>query len=378
MKVAFNARLLAAPTLRGWNRYTINLLAELPALGVEAFLYSDQPLHSDHLARLPKNIFQVRIAPRMRYLFWEQNWLPRQCQKDSVDILHSPLNFGLPWSSPCPSVLTLHDAIDQVYYSQHSHWLGRLSFSAIQSSLYHWTARTRADHIITVSEHSKKDLMEQLHIPERKISVTYEAADGRFHQPVDEADRRRIRSRYGLDDPYVFYVGGWEKRKNIPFLIRAFAQASLDGVSLVLAGGRDKERAELVRLAESLNVTRSLKLLGWVDDEDLPALYAEALCFVFPSEYEGFGLQLCEAMATGCPVLAAKASCLPEILDGGGESFALNSVNELEGLLKQLTMNDDFRRDLVQRASMRAEAFSWKKTAIATKHVYERLKKGHS
>jgi hypothetical protein len=220
--------------------------------------------------------------------------------------------------------------------------------------------------------------MEQLHIPERKISVTYEAADGRFHQPVDEADRRRIRSRYGLDDPYVFYVGGWEKRKNIPFLIRAFAQASLDGVSLVLAGGRDKERAELVRLAESLNVTRSLKLLGWVDDEDLPALYAEALCFVFPSEYEGFGLQLCEAMATGCPVLAAKASCLPEILDGGGESFALNSVNELEGLLKQLTMNDDFRRDLVQRASMRAEAFSWKKTAIATKHVYERLKKGHS
>src|SRR6478672_4907777 len=110
MKVAFNARLLAAPTLRGWNRYTINLLERLPALGVELFLYSDQPIHESHLARLPAGSFQVRVQA-MRYALWEQVWLPRQCRRDGVDLLHCPLNFGLPWSSPCPRVLTLHDAI---------------------------------------------------------------------------------------------------------------------------------------------------------------------------------------------------------------------------------------------------------------------------
>ena len=113
MKVAVNARVLSAPTLRGFNRYTINLLAELPALGVELFLYSDLPLHENHLARLPEGSWQVRVAPAMRYTRWEQRWLPRQCSIDGVDLLHTPFNFGLPWFSKCARVLTLHDAIGQ-------------------------------------------------------------------------------------------------------------------------------------------------------------------------------------------------------------------------------------------------------------------------
>jgi hypothetical protein len=84
MRIAYNARLLADASLRGWNRYTINLLAELPALGVELFLYSDRPLHDSHLARLPQGSYQVRVAPPMRYTRWEQYWVPRQCSRDRV------------------------------------------------------------------------------------------------------------------------------------------------------------------------------------------------------------------------------------------------------------------------------------------------------
>jgi glycosyltransferase involved in cell wall biosynthesis len=370
MKVAINARLLHAHTLRGWNRYTINLLAELPALGIELFLYLDRPIHPDHLARLPQGSYTVRLAPPMRYALWEQRWLPRQCAADRAEILHTPFNFGLPWSSRCPRVLTLHDAIDQIYHAGQATWRQRWNSASLQTRLYHWIARTRAHRIIAVSEHAKGDLVEHLGIPAGKITVTYEAADPHFQEPVSEAAQRRVRQEHGLDRPYFFYVGGWEKRKNIPFLVRAFADAALDGVDLVLAGGKDDERSGLVRLAESLGVADRLRLLGWVDDADLPALYAAALAFVYPSQYEGFGLQLCEAMAIGCPTLAARATSLPEVLGSGGDTFSLESTGELSGLLQRLVQDASYQTALAHRAKARAADFSWRHTAEQTVAVY--------
>ena len=373
MKIAFNARLLKSPTLRGWNRYTINLLVELSLLGIEVFLYSDSPLHESHLAKLSKNSYQVRISPPMRYLTWEQYWLPKQCKKDQVDILHCPMNFGLPWSSPCPRVLTLHDAIDQIYYSHYQPWYQRLTLPNIQSEFYHWIARHRAEHIITVSQYSKQDIIKHLHIPEEKITVIYEGADPRFHNAVTEAQRREVRSKYKLQLPYIFYVGGWEKRKNISFLVKAFAESGLNGVELVLAGGKDQQLSQLLQLGESLKINNRLRLLGWVDDTELPALYAEAVCFVYPSEYEGFGLQLCEAMAVGCPVLAARSSCLPEVLGDGGETFRLDDLKELSTLLSQLCENKNFQEDLKQRGYQKSKSYGWKDTAVATQKLYSAM-----
>ncbi|NES99922.1 MAG: glycosyltransferase family 4 protein [Sphaerospermopsis sp. SIO1G2] len=370
MKVAFNARLLKSPTLRGWNRYTINLLVELSSLDIELFLYSDTPLHETHLAKLPKDSYQIRIAPPMRYALWEQYWLPKQCEKDQVDILHCPMNFGLPWSSHCSRILTLHDIIDQVYYFQNIPWHKQVNLADIQNKLYHWVARNRADHIITVSEYSKQDIVKYLQIPGNKITVIYEAADQKFHNQITASQRFQVRNKYQLKNPYIFYVGGWEKRKNIPFLIQAFANANLDGVELVLAGGKDEQRDILMELGKTLGIGNQLRLLGWVDDEDLPALYAQALCFVYPSEYEGFGLQLCEAMAVGCPVLAARSTCLPEVLGNGGETFRLDDVNELSKLLIQVFQDSDFRDNLKQRAAQKSKYYSWKTTSYATNNVY--------
>ena len=331
MIVGFNARLLASPDLRGWNRYASNLLAALPAQGVRLVLYSDRPLHESHLVRLPAGSFETRVSPSLRYPVWEQRWLPRQCQRDRVDVLHTPFHFGLPWWSPCPRVLTLHDAIDHAYYARRTPWRTRWSPSALRDRWYQWSARVRAERIITVSTHAKGDLIRVLGLPGSKITVIPEAADPRFHAPIAPEDRERARGRHGLARPYVFYVGGWEERKNIPFLVRAFAAAALDGVELVLAGGRDDQRAALAALVEECGMAERIRLLGWVEDADLPALYAEALCYVNPSEYEGFGLQLCEAMATGCPTLAAHATSLPEVLGSGGETFDLANTDALAG-----------------------------------------------
>jgi glycosyltransferase involved in cell wall biosynthesis len=374
MKVGFNARLLSVPTIRGWNRYTVELLSELPSLGVHLFLYADKPLHERHLDRLPRGSYEVRVAKPMKYWTWEQYWLPQQCAADAIDLLHSPFNFGLPWSHSCRQVLTLHDAIDQAYDHDNSlPWKHRLNLSKVTSRLYHWIARTRADRVITVSEHSKNDLIKYLRIPEKKISVIPEAASQTFHDPISETRRIQVRQQYGLKDRYVFYVGGLERRKNLRFLVKALAAAKLLGVDLVLAGGGGDQFVDLLKLASSLGIADHVRMLGLVEDVDLPTLYAEALCFVYPSEYEGFGLQLCEAMATGCPTLAARATSLPEVLGQGGETFSLTDMNELSLLLRRVAMESDYRAELVARARRQAVSFSWRRTAEETLGVYQRV-----
>lgn len=369
MRVAFNARTLSGPTIRGWNRYTINLLANLPALGVDLFLYSDTPLHPAHLEQLPAGSYHVRVAPGWPYVAWEQWWLARQCAADHVDILHSPSNFGLPWRSKCRRVLTLHDAIGQ-FDSDGAHPLLR---RPDWDTLRHWISRTRADKVITVSAYSKKDLVNHLRIPEHKIEVIHEAADGRFAESVPRLVRMAVRNKYGLARPYVLYIGGWEARKNPEFLIDAFGRAKLDGVNLVMAGGLEAQRARMAAFVRERSLAESVRLLGWVDDADLPALYSEALCFVYPSKYEGFGLQLCEAMAAGCPTFAANAACLPEVLGSGGELFSLDDPCGLAALLVRVATNGDFRIGLQQRARRRAESFSWARTAEQTFSVYQQV-----
>lgn len=332
--------------------------------GVEPILYSDRPIHAEHAARLGGAV--ARISPQMAYDVWEQVWLPRQARRDGVAALHSPFNFGLPWSSRCPRILTLHDAIDRVYAPGKT----PITPAGLRERLRHWSARTRADRVITVSDHAKGDLVRHLGIPADKVVVIHEAADPRFHRMPTPEETADVRQRHALNRPYLFYVGGWERRKNIPFLVQAFAEANLNGVDLVLAGGKDDQREELTRIGTALNLGDRLRLIGRVADADLPALYAEAIAFVYPSDYEGFGLQLCEAMALGVPVLAANATSLPEVLGEGGATFGLDSTAELVGFLRRLASDTDFRDELARRARTRSADFSWDRTAEATLAVY--------
>jgi glycosyltransferase involved in cell wall biosynthesis len=370
MRVAVNAYSLAEPQTRGWARYTVNLLAALPRHGVRPLLLARLALSPVHLGRLPSGSFDVETAPPMSYCRWEQWWVPRTCWTQGAALYHCPLNFGVPALCPVPRVLTLHDAIDELYPAPRTPWWRRLTKGGITSWAYPRIARTVAEHVITVSAHARGDLVEKLGLPPDRVTVIPEAADPVFLEPVTEAGKDAVRAKWGLTRPYVFYVGGWEERKNIPFLLRGFAAAELAGVELVLAGGRDEERSALMRLAAELRIADRVRLLGFVPDAELPAAHAAALGFVYPSCYEGFGLQLVEAMAVGCPVLAARATCLPEVLGTGGETFGLDDPGELVSALKKLASEPEYRATLSSQALRRAAEYSWDRTAAETVAVY--------
>ena len=358
LRAGFNARLLSSPAIRGWNRYTINLLTGLAELDVDLFLYSNEPLDETHLRNLPPGGYRLRVSPPMRLPMWQEYWLPRQCAADALDVFHTPYHFGLPRGSPCACVMTLHDAVGAAQ--------GPLDIlRSPRAWAYEAIARKRADHFITVSGYSKADLSRIWRISPDDITVTYGAAAPIFHQPM-AGSGAAMRRKHRLPEPYVLYYGGWEERKNIPFLVRAFAAARLENVILLLAGENSSQRGAVEEAVRAAGLERHVRLLGAVDDQDLPALCAEALCFVYPSSHEGFGLQICEALAVGCPTLAARATALPEVLGEGGVTFSLEDTSELTQLLKRMTHDSEWRTGLVEKAKIRSRSFSWRLAAEKT------------
>lgn len=362
MRIGLNARILSAPELRGWQRYAFNLALGLLRCQAELTLYSDQPLAAAHAEALQSAGARLCVHAAS-YPRWQYLWLPAQLRRDGMEIFHSPFNFGLPLRGRARRVLTLHDAIGaRGTRRDPAYWHAAL-------------ARRAAAAVIAVSRHAAREITACWGVPAEKIAVIYEAADERFHQPLSPFACDELRQRHRLPARYVLYLGGWEGRKNVGFLLRGFQQARLDpDIGLVLAGGRGPQLAALQAEAGRLGLTEPrLRLLPWVEDRDLPALYAAAWCFVYPSRHEGFGLQLCEAMAAGVPVLAARATSLPEILGDGGETFSLDQPGELVAWLRRLALQPALADDLRQRARRRALCFSWQQTAQATLALYQRL-----
>jgi glycosyltransferase involved in cell wall biosynthesis len=259
---------------------------------------------------------------------------------------------ALPAASPRPSVITVHDLSFERDPSVMS-WRDRTVFRlAVPRS-----AR-RADRVIAVSELTKRDLVELYGLDPAKIVVTPLAADPRFHPDGAAAD----------GDPYVLFVGALQPRKEPTAAIEALALIGPDAPRIVIAGPDKGGRAETEAAAGRLGVRAELR--GHVSQEELAALYRGAACLVFPSRYEGFGLPVLEAMASGTPVVATTAGALPEV---AGEAAVLvepgNSVALAGGIERALADRERLR----EAGLARAAGYSWAETARRTLQVYREL-----
>jgi glycosyltransferase involved in cell wall biosynthesis len=233
----------------------------------------------------------------------------------------------------------------------------------------------RAQAIIAVSEHTKRDLVKVLAIPEERVHVVYNAAAPGYHPIRDRGEIRRVTRKYGVPGSgYILHVGTLEPRKNLVRLVEAYAVA-LDHCGdrvppLVLAGGKGWLYEEIFHSVERLGLQQRVIFTGFVDDEDLPALFNGALFFVYPSLYEGFGIPVLEAMACGVPVITSNASSLPEIVGEAGVLVDPIDAGALAAALMALL--DDLERRAALRAAglTRAVLFSWERAARETLEVY--------
>jgi glycosyltransferase involved in cell wall biosynthesis len=382
MRVGIDARFLTHPQMGGFKTYTESLIAALGAIDGENeyLLYVDRvPVDRSALPSGPN--FLVRVVPGSLPLIgmpWrEQVGLAAQARRDRLDVLHA-LCLTAPLRVPCPLVVTIHDMI----------WAFAQRFAprgkpTNRRALMQWyyrlvpaLAAKKAAAVITVSHAAKRSIVESLGIDQRRLFVTHEAASEQFRPLADREVGAAVRAKYGLDGEYILGIGSADPRKNIATLLQAYAQLPeplRDRYRLAIVWTHALLAEELAAQAQALGIDRRLHFLRKVPTDDLVALYNEAALFAFPSQYEGFGLPLLEAMACGAPVVAANNSSIPEIVGDAGLLVPTNDVAALMQAMRQVLTDEYVRRALVAKGRERAASFSWQKCAAETLAVYRTI-----
>ncbi len=312
-------------------------------------------------------IERVHAASRAARLTWEQVQLPRALRRLAVDVLHST-HHTLPLApASFRRVVTIHDVtffrIPERYPPARRLYMQTLTRLA---------ARV-ADAIIVPSNTVRDDVIKALHAPPEKIATVYEAAASRF-KPVAPDAASAVAREYGVDGPYVLSVGSLEPGKNRSRLIRAVGMMRDAGspCRLVIVGQKAWHYEAEFALVERLSLGDRISYLGYVAEDDLPALYGGATAFAFPSLYEGFGLPVIEAMACGTPVLTSNLSATEEVAGGAAVLVDPLSIEEIRHGLASLLNEPSLREELTAKGLARAAEFSWRRAADETHAVYER------
>jgi glycosyltransferase involved in cell wall biosynthesis len=240
-------------------------------------------------------------------------------------------------------------------------------------------AAKRADMVLTDSQASKWDIVHLLDIPSERVRVIYLAADDIYQPVLDNHRLTAIRQKYGLPESYLLYLGGFDQRKNVLTLLKAFALLVKDPRAFLGIAGRLPQKGsdffpDPRPIVQELGIEERVVFTGWVPEEDKPALYRGARALVFPSLYEGFGLPPLEALACGTPVIASNRGSLPEIVGDGGLLLEPDDVEGLAAAMQKLLNDDTLREDLREKGLAHAAKFSWEKTARETLAVYREVK----
>jgi len=282
-----------------------------------------------------------------------------------AELFHATEHLLLPLRS-VPTVLTVHDLIFR-HLPEHHKPLNRWYLN--------WTVPLycrRVDHIIAISDCTRRDLIAAYDIAPDKITVIHEAADPRF-RPQPSETIEAVRTRYDLPERYLLFVGTIEPRKNLSRLLVVFETLYAEGLTdaLVIVGKRGWLYGDLFARLERSPVQDKVILPGYVPDDDLPAVYAGAQALAFPSLYEGFGLPVLEAMACGTPVACSDTSSLPEVAGDAALCFDPSDAADIAGALRRLLSDKELCEALRQRGFEQASRFSWRRVAAETKAVYD-------
>jgi glycosyltransferase involved in cell wall biosynthesis len=382
VKVAFDASALKSRySHHGIQVYTRNLLeglrgaAQGRGLEIRPFVPADEDHGVGAFEAEPG--FRPRRASLIKFdRLWRYGGATAAAFLDGADIMLNPNGASLPISTLLPTVTTIHDLTPMVMPCFPRRITFLLRFLLLRS------ARSSAA-IITVSEHSRRDIVRLCGVESRKVHVVYEGYDRRLFNDSepDPAALQALHARLGITRPYILHHGAIQPRKNLPRLIASYrvmlARNPKIDVDLVLAGPLAWQFEETVAAARTNADGRgNVILTGAVSDSGLSLLLRGAELEVIPSLYEGFCLPMVEAMACGVPTIAANSSCLPEISGGVLRYFDPYSVEEIAAVMEAVMHSRDLRAELGTRGKQRAQQFSWQLCAEQTLDVVEQVARG--
>lgn len=373
MRVGIDGRALTG-RFTGDRTYWRGLLGALPNTDedLEIVLYTRTPIASTELPATGQ--IRTRVIAAANDRLWSLLALPAALKKDRADLVHVQYTTPPRMLCPCPAVTTVHD----ISFKLHPEWFRPKDRILLNASVP--ISMRHAARVITDSESSRRDILAAYRLPEERVEAiplglsTGFGSDNipQVHSPAD------VLARYGIASPYVLAVGVMQPRKNLAMLCRAFGRAMRTsglGHALVIAGkagwatDADSLRA-LAREAGGDSAANALVFPGYIDDADLPAVYAAADLFAYPSLYEGFGLPPLEAMSCGTPVLVSDAPALPEVVGSAARIVAATDTDAWSAAITEMLTDDTLRQRYRAAGPRRAACFTWTETAKRTRQVY--------
>ncbi len=352
---------------------------------------SDVPFSLKHLGQVPPVV--QKGGDNAVKLWWEQTGLPGLASAahktgQGYQVIHWPYFAASLKQPPAPAatIITIHDLIP-LALPEYAPSLPLKGYFKLVSR-----AARQATLVLADSEHSRQDILKILKLPENKVETVYLGTDERYRPGVlSGAARQELLQKYGLrgNERVIFYIGGFDRRKNVPLLIEAFAKALPRLIESEEAPG--DERPWTLAIAGKAHSTNSamypdleavakrflpeaeaarLKFMGRVDEEDKPGLYRAAEMFVFPSRYEGFGLDPLDALACGIPTICSNASSLPELMGGAAKLVGPDRAGDWTEAIVELAVSPEKRKELAEAGPGQAAKFDWQKTAERTLELY--------
>jgi glycosyltransferase involved in cell wall biosynthesis len=352
----------------GNETYTYNLVKHLSLLepdDINYFIYLTSKGKREDRLFLDSRFRAKLICPESPYIRIPIGFAI-ESRARRLDLLHA--QYLLPHQLTCRTVLTVHD----VLYERFPDFFTKADYYRNKIGVP-WSCR-RADHIITVSESSKRDLILFYGLDPERITVTYHGADD-CYRPMDKGEAKENLRKYGIEGDFILYVGTIQPRKNVPRLLSAFAQLKKRHLphKLVIVGPKAWLAAEAFRALADHPAKRDIVVTGYVPRNDLVYFYNAAAVFVYVSISEGFGLPVIEAMACGTPTVTSFGSSLEEI--AGGAAVLTDPLDDLAitSAIENVLSDSDRRTKLQDLGLARSKQFSYRKMAIQTQAIYHQL-----
>lgn len=323
----------------------------------------------DSLNNLKSNFKTELVELTPSNSFWDDINVPNILNHADIELYHVPQNgVGLSDNIKCKKVITLHDIIPLRMPETVSDRYLRIFNDELPKIL------DNCDGIITVSNFSKEDIAAGFNFPADKIYVTPLAAED-IYKPMSKCKTKEmITQKYGIQEDFVLYVGGFSPRKNILGLIEAYSNLPnrlKETFKLVITGRKGPSYEKYKNRAQELHVSNNVVFTDFIPIEDMPLFYNAAEVLVYPSFYEGFGLPPIEAMACGTPVIASNVTSLPEVCYESALFIDPNDIDSLSYDIERVLSNSLLRLTMVKKSLTRSKTFSWNKTALGTLSAYE-------